>query len=283
MIRHTALRRSPRAFLAASAILVVALLAGFSDLSAWARGFRGGGFAMRYSDGGFANRFNDGGFGDGGFGSIHQSDLFSGWSHQGTADQDASQLQQNRFNEANTLQQNRYDYAKSLQKNSQDYWNNDNHYDHYGNYYGGLAAAEGVAVGSWLATAPLAAVPIYVSGPPYYYYYDNGVYYAPQGSGYAVVDPPAGVVVPTAPPGCSESSPSGDGKYMNCGGTYYSSVPKGYQVIAPPVGSTVNAVPAGAQKETVNGVTYYMTTDHIFYRPFFSGSAVIYQVVANPL
>jgi hypothetical protein len=70
---------------------------------------------------------------------------------------------------------------------------------------------------------------------------------------------------------------------LDCGGTYYSSVPKGYEVVTPPTGSTVNALPTGAQKEVVNGVTCYMTPDHVFYRPYFGGSAVIYQVVANPL
>jgi hypothetical protein len=58
-------------------------------------------------------------------------------------------------------------------------------------------------------------------------------------------------------------------------------VPGGYQVIPPPVGSTVTTLPNGAVTDTVNGVTYFHF-GAACYRPFYSGSSVIYEVVAKP-
>ena len=88
MIRSRTAPGRTRALLAASAALAGALLASFPGASVWSRGFHG--FARPIDvGGGYANRFNDGGFGDGGFGSIHQSQLFSGWSRQGTTFQSA--------------------------------------------------------------------------------------------------------------------------------------------------------------------------------------------------
>jgi hypothetical protein len=55
----------------------------------------------------------------------------------------------------------------------------------------------------------------------------------------------------------------------------------GYQVIPPPVGSTVTTLPNGAVTDTVNGVTYFHF-GAAYYRPFYSGSSVIYEVVAKP-
>ena len=54
-----------------------------------------------------------------------------------------------------------------------------------------------------------------------------------------------------------------------------------YQVIPPPIGATVWNLPNGAVARTVNGVTYY-SFGGAYYRPYYSGSSVFYEVVANP-
>src|SRR5271167_3120648 len=109
-------------------------------------GFHGGGFGgfhgggSRFGDGGFADRSGDAGFGRGGFGSVHNAGDFSDhadayqeshpeFQHNATQLQqnrtnEANTLQQNRTNEANTLQQNRYNEARALQYNRVNTWNN---------------------------------------------------------------------------------------------------------------------------------------------------------------
>jgi hypothetical protein len=52
-------------------------------------------------------------------------------------------------------------------------------------------------------------------------------------------------------------------------------------VSPPPIGSTVTTLPNGAVNENIKGTTYFAFGD-AYYRPFYSGSSVIYQVVAKP-
>jgi hypothetical protein len=52
-------------------------------------------------------------------------------------------------------------------------------------------------------------------------------------------------------------------------------------VIPPPIGATVTSLPNGAVDQNVKGVTYF-TFGGAWYRPFYSGSSVIYLVVAKP-
>src|SRR5271166_5202828 len=253
-------------------------------------GFHGGG--ARFGDGGFADRSGDAGFGRGGFGSVHNASDFSDHadafqqSHpefQHNASQlpqnrpnEANTLQQNRTNEANNLQQNRYNEARALQYNRLDTWN---HYNSdWGGYYSGAGFGAGLAIGATLAVLPAAVAAISVAGNPYYY--ANGVYYAPQGGQYEVVPPPQGAVVATAPPSCSTVY-IGGGTNLDCGGAFYASVPSGYQVIPPPVGATVSTLPSGAVDQNISGTAYF-TFGGAWYRPFYSGSSVIYQVVAKP-
>ena len=55
----------------------------------------------------------------------------------------------------------------------------------------------------------------------------------------------------------------------------------GYKVIPPPIGSTVTTLANGAEAENVKGVAYFHFGG-AYYRPFYSGSSVIYEVVAKP-
>src|ERR1700757_4664699 len=98
-----------------------------------------------------------------------------------------------------------------------------------------------MATGAAITRASAAAA-ISVAGNPYYY--SNGVYYAPQGGQYAVVE-------------------------------------NGYKVTPPPIGSSVTTLPNGAVDQNIKGATYFVFGGAC-YRPFYSGSSVIYEVVAKP-
>ena len=53
-----------------------------------------------------------------------------------------------------------------------------------------------------------------------------------------------------------------------------------YKVSPPPIGSTVSSLPSGAVDHNIHGTTYFVF-DGAYYRPFYSGSSVIYEVVAK--
>ena len=132
-------------------------------------GFGGGG--SRFGDGGLFDRSSDAGFGRGGWGSIHNAGTFTDradtfqQSHP-EFQHNASQLQQNRFNEANTLQQNRYSGARSLQYNRETTWND--YHGSWGGYYSGLGLGAGFAIGATIAALPAAAYTLTVAGTPYW-------------------------------------------------------------------------------------------------------------------
>jgi hypothetical protein len=86
--------------------------------------------------------------------------------------------------------------------------------------------------------------------------------------------------VATPPPSCSTVY-VGSATDLDCGGAFYSTVQNGDQVVPPPVGSTVSTLPSGAVDQNINGTTYFVFGG-AYYRPFYSGSSVIYQVVAKP-
>jgi hypothetical protein len=76
--------------------------------------------------------------------------------------------------------------------------------------------------------------------------------------------------------------------YYYSNGTYYEAKPPvddesvpTYEVVAPPVGATVDSLPDGAAQETIEGSTYVVDSE-TFYKPFYSGSDVVYMVVADP-
>jgi len=70
--------------------------------------------------------------------------------------------------------------------------------------------------------------------------------------------------------------------YSYCNGTFYREHEGDHEAIAPPIGATVPTLPNGAQSLTTGGITYYFEAK-TYYRPFYSGSSVVYQVVAQPL
>ena len=246
-------------------------------------GFRAESFGgERFGDGGFFDRSGDAGFGHGGWGSVHYSGEFSDRADTFTQNHpqwrnNASEFQQNRFNEANQLQQNRFNEVNSLQANRINTWNSWS--GDWGGYYSGLGFGAGLAIGAGVAVLPAAAVALTVAGNPYYY--ADGVYYAPQGGEYVVAHPPQGAIVTTPPASCQTTSLGGGVNGLDCGGAFYAPVVGGYQVIAPPLGATVWKLPDGAVNQNVNGATYF-AYGGAYYRPVYSGGGVYYEVVANP-
>jgi hypothetical protein len=190
---------------------------------------------------------------------------------------EANQLQANRTNEANQLQANRYNEVGQLQNNRVNNWNNYN--GDWGGYYSGLAGfGAGLAVGATIAALPAAAAAISVAGNPYYY--ANGVYYAPQGGQYAVVPPPQGAVVPTPPPSCST--------------VYVGSSDRARlrRRILRACRERLQSQPAADRIDRHDAAKRRSRSEHqrhnlfvfggAYYRPFYSGSSVIYEVVAKP-
>jgi len=86
--------------------------------------------------------------------------------------------------------------------------------------------------------------------------------------------------VPSPPPSCSTVY-VGSSTELDCGGPFYARVENGYKVSPPPIGSTVTTLPNGAVDQNIKGTTYF-TFGGPYYRPFYSGSSVIYEVVAKP-
>ena len=82
-------------------------------------------------------------------------------------------------------------------------------------------------------------------------------------------------------PSCSSVNLGGSGTGLDCGGAFYASVAGGYQVIQPPIGATTWSLASGAVDQNVNGTTYF-AYGGAYYRPYYSGSSVYYEVVANP-
>ena len=54
-----------------------------------------------------------------------------------------------------------------------------------------------------------------------------------------------------------------------------------YKVTAPPIGASVKDLPKSAKETTVDDKKYYTYQD-AYYKPFYSGSDVVYMVVAKP-
>ena len=147
------------------------------------------------------------------------------------------------------------------------------------------AFAGGLMLGMAVASIPPKKEVIVVQGSTYYY--ANGVYYVQASSGYQVAPAPAGAVV-AHPPANVTNVYVNNQEYGYSNGTYYQAKPPEddksdptYEVVTPPVGSTVDSLPDGASQKSVDGTSYFVYAE-AFYRPFYSGSDVVYRVVADP-
>jgi hypothetical protein len=130
--------------------------------------------------------------------------------------------------------------------------------------------------GLWVNTLPPGYQTFNIGGTPYYYY--QGVYYQNGPSGYSVVAPPAGVVLPALPPGAEAVAANG-GVYYYVGGTFYVQQPNGFTVVPPPIGVTVGTLPPGAVPVTMNGMVYYQAGG-IYYLPVMQNGVTAFMTVA---
>lgn len=125
-------------------------------------------------------------------------------------------------------------------------------------------------------TLPYGYIPLNVGGTPYYYY--GGSYYETGPSGYVVVQPPVGVVVPDLPPG-AETVPAGPNMFYYAGGAFYAPNPQGgFVVIAPPLGVTVDTLPPGATPVSINGMMYYQAGG-VYFLPMMQNGVTVYTTV----
>jgi hypothetical protein len=133
----------------------------------------------------------------------------------------------------------------------------------------------GFQLGMTLNVLPPGFVQVSVGSTGYYYY--DGVYFqaiASLASGYAVVAPPVGVIVPQLPSG-AEQIASGNAAYYYAGGAFYLQQPTGFQVMPAPVGVVVTTLPSGATPVAVKGVLYYQATNG-YYLPAMMGGVTVY-------
>jgi hypothetical protein len=90
---------------------------------------------------------------------------------------------------------------------------------HHGGFGAGVAAGAiaGIAIGAAVAAPPRGYHPVYVG--PVTYAYHGGVFYQPAPSGYVVIAPPVGAIVPVLPPGAAHTVINGVSYYVV--NTYY--------------------------------------------------------------
>jgi hypothetical protein len=133
----------------------------------------------------------------------------------------------------------------------------------------------GYYAGMPVITLPHGYISVQVGGVPYDYY--DGVFYQPGQSGYVVVSPPVGALVPALPPG-AEAVVAGPYTYYYAGGAFYIQQPQGFQVVPPPLGITVPYLPAGAATVSINGVLYYQASG-AYFLPVMENGATVFTTV----
>lgn len=170
------------------------------------------------------------------------------------------------------------------------YWGNYYNHGHY-NYWhdddndAAWALFAGLAIGAMIASLPPRYETVPVSGTTYYY--ADGTYYAQSGSQYQVVAPPVGATVENAPTQVTNVTVNG-AEYGYSEGAFYDVKPPAdeesaptFEVVAPPMGATVPDLPEGAEVRKAKDTDYFVYAE-TWYQPFYSGSTVIYMVVADP-
>ena len=136
---------------------------------------------------------------------------------------------------------------------------------HHAHYY--------PAIGYNVRVLPFGYLPLGFGGRRFFF--QAGVWYEPVGSGFAVIRPPKGIIVPLLPPDYSTVWVAGV-PYYYANDIYYRASPGGYVVVSPPaVGTYIEAPPAvtvpqtpppaqaGAQPAV--GTWYYCTSKNAYY------------------
>ena len=126
--------------------------------------------------------------------------------------------------------------------------------------------------------ATMAVTAVVVSANNQQYHYDNGVYYAPSGSGYAVVAAPVGATVQTIPTSSQTVVVNNTTNNYYYGGTYYEKGAGGYTVVPPTAGTLIENLPEGAEEVKVGDQTY-VKYGETYYSPIQKDGKSMYEVV----
>lgn len=125
--------------------------------------------------------------------------------------------------------------------------------------------------------ATLAATAVVVSVQNASYHYDQGVWYAPSGTGYVVVQAPVGGTVAAIPGGSQTVIVNNTTNYYY-GGAYYEKGATAYAVVAPPAGAVVDSLPEGGEEVRIGEQTY-VKFGETYYAPVVIDGMNKYEVV----
>ncbi len=140
--------------------------------------------------------------------------------------------------------------------------------------------------GHVIRTMPKVAMTLTLGG--LLFYYSDGIYYRHLDSGFVVIVPPIGLIVPVLPPGYTVFQLRGR-TYYYYADVYYVwdighrayrvvEVPEAYETYQP--GDIVDTLPDGAYTVTLDGVQYYRY-DGVYFMQAIQGERVVY-IVVNP-
>ncbi len=138
--------------------------------------------------------------------------------------------------------------------------------------------------GYTIRTIPKVAISISLGG--LLFYYSDGIYYRHHRSGYIVIVPPIGLIVPVLPLGYTVFHVRGS-TYYYYADVYYVwdihhrayrviEVPEAYETYQP--GDIVDTLPDGAFTVTIDGIQYYRY-DGVYFMQSIQGERIIYIVV----
>jgi hypothetical protein len=125
--------------------------------------------------------------------------------------------------------------------------------------------------------ATLAVTAIVVSVENEKYRYDQGVWYAPSGGGYTVVQAPVGGTVTTIPSGNQTVVVNNVTNYYY-GGAYYQKSGTTYKVVPPPAGAVIENLPEGGEEVKIGDQTY-VKIGETYYQPVQEDGKNKYEVV----
>jgi hypothetical protein len=123
----------------------------------------------------------------------------------------------------------------------------------------------------------------------HYYHYYNGIYYRPYSSGYVIVEPPIGIIVPALPYG-SAYIVIGSHPYYRYGNAFYAPYGNRYRVVERPDDvensssnndKTDNSISNEYEKIVIEGKTYYKKGDKYYKASVNKDGEIVYEEVGE--
>ncbi|WP_345975941.1 DUF6515 family protein [Sulfurimonas sp. HSL3-7] len=135
-----------------------------------------------------------------------------------------------------------------------------------------------------IRTIPKVAMTLTLGG--LLFYYSDGIYYRHHDSGFVVIVPPIGLIVPVLPPGYTVFSLHGSTYYYYADVYYVWDIHhRAYRVVEAPEayeryqpGDIVDTLPDGTYTVTIDGVQYYRYNG-IYFMQAIQGERIVYIVV----